>query len=47
MNHFGKILLTATAVLLGSGCLHALTAGNRTGALRRGQHGDGNAPFPR
>ena len=32
MNHFGKILLTATAVLLGSGCLHALTAGNRTGA---------------
>ncbi len=32
MNHFGKILLTAAAVLLGSGCLHALTAGNRTGA---------------
>lgn len=31
MNHFGKILLTAAAVLLGSGCLHALTAGNRTG----------------
>ncbi len=31
MNHFGKILLTAAAVLLGSGCLYARTAGYRQG----------------